>query len=70
VDLKLINNEFVAKIADLVKAYPGSCNLVLRVTDDEDRVDVSMLSRPFKIAPVNELLKELDAMDGVGYRLN
>jgi DNA polymerase-3 subunit alpha len=69
-DLKLINNEFVAKIADLVKAYPGSCNLVLRVTDDEDRVDVSMLSRPFKIAPVNELLKELDAMDGVGYRLN
>ena len=69
-DLKLINNEFVAKIADLIKTYPGSCNLVLRVTDDEDRVDVSMLSRPFKIAPVNELLKELDAMDGVGYRLN
>ncbi|GAB3901857.1 DNA polymerase III subunit alpha [Larkinella knui] len=69
-DLKLINNEFVAKIADLVKTYPGSCNLVLRVTDDEDRVDVSMLSRPFKIAPVNELLKELDAIDGVGYRLN
>jgi DNA polymerase-3 subunit alpha len=69
-DLKLINNEFVAKIADLVKTYPGSCNLVLRVTDDEDRIDVSMLSRPFKISPVNELLKELDAMDGVGYRLN
>ncbi|KAA9356680.1 DNA polymerase III subunit alpha [Larkinella humicola] len=69
-DLKLINNEFVTKIADLVKTYPGSCNLILRVTDDEDRVDVSMLSRPFKISPVNELLKELDAIDGVGYRLN
>ncbi|RAK00392.1 DNA polymerase-3 subunit alpha [Larkinella arboricola] len=69
-DLKLINNEFVARITDLVKTYPGSCNLVLRVMDDEDRVEVSMLSRPFKITPVNELLKALDAMDGVGYRLN
>ncbi|RRB07028.1 DNA polymerase III subunit alpha [Larkinella rosea] len=69
-ELKLINNEFVLKLTDLVKAYPGSCNLVLQVTDEEDRVNVSMLSRPFKISPVNELLKALDAMDGVDYRLN
>ncbi|WP_128543523.1 DNA polymerase III subunit alpha [Larkinella soli] len=69
-DLKRINNEFVAKITDLVRNYPGQCNLVLSVADAEERVEVSMLSRPFKIAPVNELLRALDAMDGVGYRLN
>ncbi|GAB3338687.1 DNA polymerase III subunit alpha [Larkinella ripae] len=69
-DLNLINNEFVTRITDLIKGYPGSCNLVLKVTDQEDGMNVSMLSRPFKITPVNELLKALDAMDGVDYRLN
>lgn len=69
-DLQVINNEFVAKIANLVKTYPGHCNLLMSIRDREEPVEVSLLSRPFKVAPVNELLKALEALEGVKCRLN
>ncbi|WP_266366038.1 DNA polymerase III subunit alpha [Tellurirhabdus rosea] len=69
-DLQVINNEFVAHLTDLVKAYPGHCNLLMSIRDRDEPVEVSLLSRPFKVAPVNELLKALDALDGVKCRLN
>jgi len=69
-DLKYLNHEFVAKLSTIVRTYPGHCNLVLNVADAEDRVEVSLLSRPYKVSPVNELLRALGDLEGVSCRLN
>jgi DNA polymerase III subunit alpha len=68
--LSAVNEVFIRKLNTIFDAHPGKCSLLMSIYDPEEKVEVTMTSRKIRIAPTNELLKELEAMEGVNYRLN
>lgn len=63
--LQAINAEMIAKINELVVAHPGNCTFLLNVSDPEERIEVSLLSRTVKVSPVNTFIRGLEKMEGV-----
>ena len=63
--LDVLNAQLVTKINDLVNAHPGTCTLHLHVVDHDERIDISLQSRTLKVAPVNALMRALEAINGV-----
>jgi DNA polymerase III subunit alpha len=65
INLACLSEELVQTIGELVKAYPGTCSLVLKVKDPDEPVEVTLNSRQFRVFPDNRLLNALKSMDGV-----
>ncbi|MBP6387189.1 MAG: DNA polymerase III subunit alpha [Pseudarcicella sp.] len=70
IDLNIIQPDFNQTLADLVKKYPGNCNLSVLVYDAKEKVEVTMLSRKMKISPNNQLLYSLQTYRGLTYKLS
>ncbi|OIN60886.1 DNA polymerase III subunit alpha [Arsenicibacter rosenii] len=67
--LEAVTAQLISEINALITAHPGNCTLLLNVTDPEERMEVSMLSRTVKVAPNNSLLRGLEALDGVACKV-
>ncbi|MGB3468694.1 MAG: hypothetical protein WBA74_25640, partial [Cyclobacteriaceae bacterium] len=61
----------IDELKTIISENPGNCNLKLNVsTIYEDRVlNVSMLARKTKIDPSDELIKKLDEVEGLRYKV-
>ncbi|MDQ3392756.1 MAG: DNA polymerase III subunit alpha [Bacteroidota bacterium] len=59
----------IESIERLSTENPGDCSLKLMVEDHEENIFVELLSRKFKINPHNELIKKLDALKKVDYKV-
>ncbi|MDJ1497989.1 DNA polymerase III subunit alpha [Cytophagaceae bacterium DM2B3-1] len=68
-DLTTINATVISKLADLAKNYPGDCELRISLSDSREKMQVEGKSRLYRINPSNELIKEIEEMDGVVYKL-
>ena len=68
-DLTHINAGMVSRLAELAKNYPGDCELRISLSDPNEKMQVEGKSRLYRIDPSNELIRELEEMNGVGYRL-
>ncbi|GAA4463264.1 DNA polymerase III subunit alpha [Nibrella saemangeumensis] len=68
-ELPYLNEQVVARMGELTKAYPGNCTLILTVADPDERVEVSLLSRTVKVRPANELVRALEQIDGVSCKV-
>ena len=60
VHAKDVSMMLVEQIEQLGVSYPGNCDFKLNVFDEEDNLQVELLSRKYRIDPTNELLKTLD----------
>ncbi len=69
VELDAVTDDLAAKLENLSRDYPGACQLKLNVADIQENIAVELLSRKFQVNPQNELIKELDLMDGVSYKI-
>ncbi|MES2731349.1 MAG: DNA polymerase III subunit alpha [Bacteroidota bacterium] len=70
IDMSVLTSQFVQELDQLMKANPGNCQLKMTVQDREEKMEVQMLSRKYKISPTNEMIKRLSEWQGVSYRLN
>jgi DNA polymerase-3 subunit alpha len=66
-----INEYIVSEISDLATKYPGNSVLKLNVLGMyEDRmIDLQMLSRKITIEPSNELIRELESLDNIQFKI-
>ncbi|MDH3709631.1 MAG: DNA polymerase III subunit alpha [Cyclobacteriaceae bacterium] len=69
VQLQDINEDLVSKLEHLSQDYPGNCQLKLNVADIQDNIAVELLSRKFQVKPQDELMKELDSIPEISYRI-
>jgi DNA polymerase-3 subunit alpha len=68
-DLTRVDAKVIARLAELAKNYPGDCELRISLSDSQEKMQVEGKSRLYRINPSNELIKEIEEMEGVGYRL-
>lgn len=69
VKLEDITEDLVLKLETLSHEFPGPCQLKLNVADIEENIAVELLSRKFQVKPQNELIKELDRLPEISYRI-
>ncbi|GAB4133111.1 MAG: DNA polymerase III subunit alpha [Bacteroidia bacterium] len=69
--LPSINDQFIAKIQELVSKYPGNSALRFAVFDMNENLRVELPSRRIRVKPENAFLKELEsAFPDVTWKLN
>ncbi len=69
--LNYVNNYAIEELKSITTEFPGGCSLKLNVaTVHEDRViNLAMLARKTKVEPSDELLKKLDEVEGLQYKI-
>ncbi len=68
-DLTRMDAKVISRLAELAKNYPGDCELRISLSDSQEKMHVEGKSRLYRINPSNELIKQIEEMEGVGYRL-
>ncbi|MEP1782893.1 DNA polymerase III subunit alpha, partial [Reichenbachiella sp.] len=67
--LQDVNEGLIQEIKKLTIQYAGSSLLKLDIVDEEENMQVNLLSRKVKIEPDNGLLDKLEAMDEIQYKV-
>jgi DNA polymerase-3 subunit alpha len=57
------------KLEHVVSAYPGECRLKVALHDEEINIPIELLSRKYKVSPSNELIYELEQLEGISFRI-
>ncbi len=70
VDLAAVNQEFVETMQDILGHHPGDLGITMYVTDREERIELSMISRKMRVEPTNQLLNNLADIEGVVVKLS
>jgi len=51
-----ISPELISQIEKLCNEFSGKCPLYLRIQDEQEKINLELLSRKFKINPVNDMM--------------
>lgn len=54
-----LNDEMVKKMQSIFSEFNGETPLFLKIRDDRENISVDMLSRKFRVKPVNDLVKKM-----------
>jgi len=54
-----ITREMIGIIEDVCQEYTGNTPLYLKIHDSKENINLELLSRKFRISPVNDMVKEL-----------
>ena len=68
-DMAKVNPMTIKKLTDLAKAHPGDCELRIMLRDADEKLDFEAKSRLYRINPTNEMISQLEMLEGVAYRL-
>lgn len=60
-----ITPDLIGKIEDLCQEFSGSTPLYLKVKDDEEHITLELMSRKFRVNPVNDMVKKMKKVAGV-----
>ncbi|MBS1488530.1 MAG: DNA polymerase III subunit alpha [Bacteroidetes bacterium] len=60
-----INQAFIAEVEKLCNEYSGSCPLYVKIQDEDEKINLEMLSRKFRIKAVNEAVVKFRKMKDV-----
>ncbi len=69
VDLHQLTDDLVNKLETLSQDYPGPCQLKLSVADIQENMEVETLSRKFQVKPQDELIKALEDISHISYKI-
>ncbi len=64
-----VTSQMVNELGELVEGNPGQCDFSINVFDAEEKITVEHISRKFKVKPADELLKALDEIDEISYKI-
>lgn len=59
VPMDALNDEMVRKMQSIFSEFNGETPLYLKIRDDRENISVDMLSRKFRVKPVNDLVKRM-----------
>ena len=51
-----ISPDLIAQIEKLCSEYSGGCPLYLKIQDDQEKINLELLSRKFRVKPINEMV--------------
>jgi DNA polymerase-3 subunit alpha len=54
-----INKELIAGIESVCSAFAGNTPFFLKIKDEQENISLELLSRKYRVKPVNEMVKEL-----------
>ena len=69
VHLEDISPQLIDDIENLLTDFNGEKDIKLRIKDNENKIDLEMLSRKYRINPTQEFFDKIDTMVGVDYQL-
>lgn len=58
-DTAAISPEMITQIEDLCNEFSGDCPLFLRLQDDKENINLELLSRKYRVMPVNDMVKKI-----------
>lgn len=59
IDMEDINAELITQIEKLCTEFSGACPLFLKLRDDKENINLELLSRKYRVRPVNEMVKKI-----------
>jgi DNA polymerase III subunit alpha len=54
-----ITRDFIGRIEDVCLEYSGSTPLFVKIRDDNENINLELLSRRFRVNPVNEMVRKM-----------
>lgn len=63
-----ITPDLIGKIEDVCQEFAGSTPLYLKVRDDQENISAELMSRKFRVNPVNEMVKKMKKVAEVEIR--
>ncbi|MEL6152580.1 MAG: DNA polymerase III subunit alpha, partial [Bacteroidota bacterium] len=69
IPVSAIDETLTDQLTQAITQHPGSCSLTVIITSPGEAMDVTLLSRNFRIQPSNAFLEALKPIEGVTYRL-
>jgi hypothetical protein len=51
-----ISPDLITQIEKLCTEFSGKCPLYLKIQDDEEKINLELMSRKFQVKPVNEMV--------------
>lgn len=54
-----LNANLISQIEDVCVEYAGDCPLFLKIKDEKEQIYLELLSRKYRIRPVNEMVKKI-----------
>ncbi|MBL7856701.1 MAG: DNA polymerase III subunit alpha [Cyclobacteriaceae bacterium] len=61
----LITHDLIVKIEDVCQQYGGNTPLYLKVYDEREKINLELLSRKFRVNPVNDMVRHMKKAGGV-----
>ncbi|MFZ1806734.1 MAG: DNA polymerase III subunit alpha [Cyclobacteriaceae bacterium] len=59
IDTSSISAEMITQIEDLCNEFSGDCPLFLRLQDHKENINLELLSRKYRVMPVNDMVKKI-----------
>ncbi len=54
-----INSEMISEIEALCTEFSGDCPLIIRLQDNEENINIELLSRKYRVRPINDMVKKI-----------
>jgi len=54
-----ITSDFIGRIEDVCEEYSGNTPLFIKVRDEQENINLELLSRRFRVNPVNDMVKKM-----------
>ncbi|MEP2667912.1 MAG: DNA polymerase III subunit alpha [Cyclobacteriaceae bacterium] len=58
-DTSSISSEMITQIEELCTEFSGDCPLYLRLQDDKENINLELLSRKYRVRPINDMVKKI-----------
>jgi DNA polymerase-3 subunit alpha len=58
-DTASISSEMITQIEELCNEFSGDCPLFLRLQDDKENINLELLSRKYRVRPINDMVKKI-----------
>ncbi len=65
-----ISEQIILQIEEVLAQHPGKCSFRVNLTEENDNISVDLLSRKFLVSPDDELLKTLDSIPEIKYKVS
>jgi DNA polymerase-3 subunit alpha len=68
-DPHLLTEDLIDKLETLSNEFPGPCQLKVSFADPQENMKVETLSRKFQVKPQDELIRELEQLADISYKI-
>lgn len=64
-----VSMQIVSQIEEIMAQHPGNCSLKVNLVEESENISVDLMSRKFLVSPNDELLKSLEMIPEINYKV-